>query len=133
MSERRTVRNTAQDSAASLLLEHAVLGSAKAIERQEAEGQRELCQADVLPDRGSDDPAIQALGIEWGELVPGDKLFRYAALPLGWSKRAHADHSMWCDVLDAEGAVRARVFYKAAFYDRRAEIFPLRRSEGGAA
>jgi hypothetical protein len=40
-------------------------------------------------------------------------------LPDGWQKRA-TDHDMWSELVDADGVVVASMFYKAAFYDRRA-------------
>ena len=42
-------------------------------------------------------------------------------LPAGWKKQA-TDHSMWSKLLDESGAVVASIFYKAAFYDRIAEM-----------
>lgn len=94
---------------------------ANPIERQEAQGQRELVHSALLPVDGSDHPDMQAMGIEWGEPANGDPLFRHAKLPAGWSKRA-TDHSMWSEIVDETGKKRASIFYKAAFYDRRADI-----------
>jgi len=42
-------------------------------------------------------------------------------LPIGWKKRS-TGHSMWNDLVDDKGRVRATFFYKAAFYDRDAFI-----------
>ena len=66
--------------------------------------------------------ALSAIGIT----VVGehDDLFDAVVLPEGWTKQAteHAMHSM---ILDEHGSERISVFYKAAFYDRRA-YFALR-------
>ena len=59
------------------------------------------------------------MGIVFGEDV--DDLFVSCVLPEGWSKRP-TDHSMWSDLVDNKDRVRARIFYKAAFYDRRAYL-----------
>lgn len=117
----KSVTNTCNESPEVSLARELLMGSSKAIEHQEAEGQRELVQSEVLPEYGSANPAVQALGIEWGEPVPGDPIFRSVKLPAGWTKRA-TDHAMWSELCDAEGVVRAEIFYKAAFYDRRAFI-----------
>lgn len=50
-----------------------------------------------------------------------DDLFIQALLPAGWKKEA-TDHSMWSDLLDEQGRKRGGIFYKAAFYDRRADM-----------
>ena len=33
------------------------------------------------------------------------------------------DHSMWSNILDQNGMVRGKMFYKAAFYDRSAHMY----------
>ena len=91
------------------------------IEAQEARGQREFVESTQLPIEGSNDLAILELGIEFGEPTLGDELFCEARLPEGWAKRA-TEHSMWSELVDEAGKVRAKIFYKAAFYDRRAFI-----------
>lgn len=96
------------------------VGSA-GIEFDEAQGQQELVHSELLPVDGSNDGDVLALGIVFGDPVPGDPLFRKATLPAGWKKRA-TDHSMWSEIVDEIGKVRAVVFYKAAFYDRSAFI-----------
>jgi hypothetical protein len=50
-----------------------------------------------------------------------DDLFWNVELPEGWTTRA-TDHSMWNELVDNRGRVRAKFFYKAAFYDREAFI-----------
>lgn len=93
--------------------------SAAAIERQEARGQFEFANSDVMPKTGAGDELLRQLGFQLGEDVKGDRLFRYAKLPPGWTKRA-TDHSLWTDLVDGEGRKRGSIFYKAAFYDRDA-------------
>lgn len=99
------------------------------IERQEAEGQRDLVNATVarLPKdindhrfRGKDAKEVYALaGIEvTGEC---DDIFLNVKLPAGW-KLNPTDHSMWSKLVDEQGRERAVVFYKAAFYDRNAHF-----------
>lgn len=99
-----------------------------AIEMQEARGQKELAGSDVLPSqirgtRNSPDgrEALERAGVRFGDYVESDPLFRYVELPEGWEKRP-TDHSLWTDLVDAEGRVRASIFYKAAFYDRDAFV-----------
>ena len=50
-----------------------------------------------------------------------DELFWNVELPKGW-KIVPTDHSMWSNVVDQEERVRISVFYKGAFYDRRAHF-----------
>jgi hypothetical protein len=85
------------------------------IEEQESAGQAQLVASAVLPKDGSS--AYEALGIRVGD--PVDDLFVNVTLPAGW-KRQGSDHAMWSYVLDERGVQRVAVFYKAAFYDRKA-------------
>ncbi len=104
------------------LTDEVTLGAAEgSIERQEAEGQRELLHSDSLPTDGSDNPAIAALGFTFGEPDSADPMFRPATLPDGW-RREGSDHSMWSYIVDADGYRRVGIFYKAAFYDRSASM-----------
>jgi hypothetical protein len=102
------------------------------IEAQEAVGQKMLVVSDTLPTKGllfdqirAGGPAniyadfIQKLGFNIGDAV--DELFTVVHLPPGWKKQP-TEHSMWSDLLDERGRIRASIFYKAAFYDRRAHI-----------
>lgn len=84
----------------------------------EADGQRQLVASSELPKNGPWDE-LEALGFVRGEDVPGDDPFVNATLPEGWKKEP-TDHSMWSKVVDERGIERVAVFYKAAFYDRRA-------------
>lgn len=97
-------------------------GGAGSVEAMEAEGQKELVAAKLLPTEGSNDPAWAELGVIFGKEVDGDPLFREVTLPAGWAINPAPDHSMWSYLVDTEGKQRAAIFYKAAFYDRRAHI-----------
>lgn len=89
------------------------------IEAQEAQGQRDLVDSgNRIPKQGSLEVAA-ALGLKLGENA--DDLFVYVELPKGWRIQP-TDHSMWSELVDAEGKKRAAIFYKAAFYDRHAFI-----------
>lgn len=109
-----------------------LLGGSQAIEEQEARGQRELVNADVLPADGltTDRAVWEAMGIKIGDPVVNDDMFTHVELPAGWAKRA-TDHSMWSELADNKGRSRGRIFYKAAFYDRSAHISPVQRFSVG--
>lgn len=93
------------------------------IEAQEAAGQAAMAKSkDRLPCDG-DWIALQEMGVVRGEKV--DEIFYRAVLPEGW-KIVPTDHSMWSDLVDASGTKKASIFYKAAFYDRRASISVVR-------
>lgn len=55
------------------------------------------------------------------KILSFDDLFYDVELPEGWKVEA-TDHSMWNNLVDDKGRVRATFFYKAAFYDRDAFI-----------
>lgn len=95
-------------------------GSPTSIEAQEARGQAQLMESDVLPVKGSD--GLEKLGFKLGEPSPDDPLFRPVTFPPGWTKKPAPDHSMWSYLYDDKGRERGNVFYKAAFYDRRADM-----------
>lgn len=108
------------NTAAAAPIEKLFISMVGGIEAQEAQGQRSLVNSDTLPTEGLDGLGGMP-GIEILEPVDGDPLFTYVKLPAGWSKRG-TDHDMWSDLLDEKGRKRASIFYKAAFYDRRARI-----------
>lgn len=91
------------------------------IEELEAEGQAELVAEGgrVLPTKGLD----ECPWVSERSTVEGDPLFSYVTLPAGWTV-VPTEHSMWSNVLDDQGRVRAGSFYKAASYDRSAHISP---------
>lgn len=100
------------------------------ITAQEKQGQTDIVNSDVLPtdlnfDRdGSKRKAMEAMGIVFGDVVPNDPLFQYVTLPTGWKKQP-TEHDMWSHVCDENGRERIAVFYKAAFYDRKAHMAPV--------
>lgn len=118
-----TTRRMQQDPAEGLLFLAEAMGpggTSAAIGATEKRGQQQLVNSDRLPsDLKGDRAEWEALGFTFGEPDPDDPLFMPATLPEGW-KREPADHDMWSYVTDQHGRHRAEVFYKAAFYDRRA-------------
>lgn len=99
------------------------------IEAQEASGQRQLTSSSQLP-TNADGLAVKAqyekMGIKVLKESEGDNLFFDVILPEGWEIKA-SEHSMWSNLIDNKGRIRANIFYKAAFYDRNANIQFLRR------
>jgi len=119
---------TADDVFIEGLLLHASTGGymnmSNAIEASEARGQREMVRSESLPTQlmhGLTETMLEAMGIQLGEPFADDSIFRPATLPEGW-KKVPTDHPMWSSVLDTRGRLRLRVFYKAAFYDRQAQV-----------
>lgn len=92
------------------------------IEDMESAGQRQVVNSDRLPTQthGTDE-AFLDLGFSLGDPDPADPMFRPATLPEGW-KREGGDHAMWSYIVDERGIRRVAIFYKAAFYDRRADM-----------
>jgi hypothetical protein len=98
------------------------------IEAQEARGQRDLVETfNRLPhmkEREMD--AALKMGFIIGDRI--DEVFVAATPPEGWTLRA-TEHSMHSDVIDDKGRERGGLFYKAAFYDRKARVTWNRRYE----
>lgn len=94
-------------------------GQSGYIQEMESAGQSQLLHADVLPTASPWDE-LARLGFIKGEPITGDPLFTRCTLPEGWSK-VGTSHAMHSDVLDERGVRRVGVFFKAAFYDRRAD------------
>lgn len=94
-----------------------------AIEAQEAAGAAAMQAGDceVIPAKGYIEDELTALGFVLGPIDPKDPLFREATLPPGW-KRIGTGHSMHTDIVDELGRKRIGIFYKAAYYDRRADL-----------
>lgn len=112
-------RNTSADPAEVKLLIGLDPGG---IYAQEAQGQAEVLNSTTLPtDTRGKDADFEALGFTFGAQVPGDPLFREATLPAGWSRKG-TDHSMHSVIEDERGIARVNIFYKAAYYDRRADM-----------
>jgi len=120
----RAPRNTAAQDPLFLLMS-LMGGASEGIERQEAQGQRELNATSTIPVRynGLNSAEGNALlcraGFEIGKEVDGDELFRYCRLPEGW-KKVPTEHHLWTSIVDEKGRERGSIFYKAAFYDRDA-------------
>ncbi|MCV7255300.1 hypothetical protein H7J86_24355 [Mycobacterium hackensackense] len=114
------ITNTSAQPATDHFAGSVVLGTDAYITGMEAEGQRQLVNSDKLPAE-ADWPEFEALGFVKGDPVPGDDLFVTATLPAGW-KREGSDHAMWSHIVDERGIRRVGIFYKAAFYDRRADM-----------
>jgi len=119
------VTNTTQQA-----INEPILGllGAMNIEGQEKNGQSQLIESTQLPSRngghGKDGSAFEQyekMGIKVIGLTKGDTLFADVQLPEGWKKRS-TGHSMWNELVDNKGRVRATFFYKSAFYDRDAFI-----------
>lgn len=109
-----------------ILIESMLGSSSQAILNQEKRGQNKLVNSDVLPHKFNHCTRedIENMGIIYLEEI--DDLFSSVSLPDGWRKR-NTDHSMWSNLIDEKGRVRANIFYKAASYDRDAFISPKRR------
>lgn len=93
------------------------------IEAQEAAGQATLCLSSILPKECPRDE-LEKMGVKFG--ADHDELFINVTLPAGWTKHA-TEHSMYSDLIDDKGRKRGSIFYKAAFYDRRADMTLSRR------
>ncbi len=95
------------------------------IERQEAAAQQSFVTGQSFPSKMSpDQKAFEKMGFVFGDKI--DELFVNANLPTGWSKKASA-HSMHSDIIDEQGRDRVHIFYKGAFYDRRADARLIQR------
>lgn len=123
-------------------------GNPSAIERQEAQGQQKLVNSSQLPTYSNDSherdakAAYKKMGIKvypftnkiarifkaQVKKIDNDPIFVPVILPAGWKLEA-TDHSMWNNLVDEKGRIRAFIFYKAAFYDRSAHIRFVRRYE----
>lgn len=108
-------------------LENAIISATPGgIEHQEARGQVQFVADETLPIEchSCTREQLEQMGIVFGK--PVDDLFIAVQLPGGWRK-VPTSHSMWSKLVDEQGRERARIFYKAAFYDRSAHIGLSRR------
>ncbi|MEK6880300.1 MAG: hypothetical protein AABY22_11860, partial [Nanoarchaeota archaeon] len=122
---KKNVTNTAQ-----AVKNDPIIGlvSAMNIPAQEKQGQQQLINSSQLPRKwnGYNHPRslkeqYELMGIKVIENTKDDDLFMNVILPDGWKKQG-TDHSMWNNLIDNKGRIRATFFYKAAFYDRDAFI-----------
>ena len=90
------------------------------VEAMEARGQAQVVASQQLPAEADWD-ALTALGFVKGDPVPGDDLFVNATLPDGWTKE-RTPHAMHSVIKDERGVERVNIGYKAAFYDRWANM-----------
>lgn len=94
----------------------------EAIYASEKRGQSQFVKSESLPSKCREsDEVLESIGIQVGKPFEEDPLFRPAILPDGWKKKA-TDHDIWSEIVDEKGRVRIGVFYKAAFYDRKADM-----------
>jgi len=107
-------------------LENAIISETPGgIEAQEARGQQLVCKSHLLPKQGDmyssrslwDD--LKSLGFKI--ISEHDDLFYEVEFPTGW-ELAPTEHSMHSNLIDEQGRIRGHMFYKAAFYDRRADM-----------
>ncbi len=117
----KKITNTSKDE---LHPEWVMGGNPRAIEAQEKRGQEELINSEQLPCecKKEDKEKLESLGVKFGKPLENDPLFCNALLPKGWKKEG-SDHDMWSYLVDDKGKRCASIFYKAAFYDRKAHIY----------
>lgn len=118
------VNNTTEEA-----MNNPIIGllSAMNIKGQEMNGQSQLIKSTQMPSRigsrenGSAFMQYEKMGIKVISITKGDEIFCDVELPIGWKKRC-TNHSMWNELIDDKGRIRATLFYKASFYDREAFI-----------
>lgn len=116
-----TVHNTSGWSPEAHLLGAAAMGLDGYITGMEKQGQTLLVASELFP-RDAPWEELQALGFVRGEDEASDDLFCSVTLPACWQREA-SDHDMWSYIVDERGVRRVGVFYKAAFYDRKASAY----------
>ncbi len=104
-------------------LESATRADAGGRTRQENVGQASFVGSDTLPSAISadDKKILESCGVVFHGQVKGDELFQYVTLPKDW-KKVPTDHGLWSKLEDEKGRVRGSIFYKAAHYDRKADM-----------
>lgn len=121
--------NKINNGALDLLLDAMSGGSVTgAVERQEAREQQRACARAMIARRISenDKAVLERAGVVFSGEGEGDDVLQRVTLPPGWALKP-TDHSMWSNLTDEHGAIRAKCFYKGAFYDRDADITITRR------
>jgi len=98
----------------------------KAIENQEKAGQLRSCKQQRLPISGTWDNKQQWEDLGFVFTDEKDHLFVSVIFPEGWSLKP-TDHSMYSDLIDDKNRKRGAMFYKAAFYDEKANVYLTRR------
>lgn len=97
-------------------------GKKDVVERSEKREQENTVRNERLPIKAnghsiSAEEQYAKMGIE--VIGAYDDLFFSVKLPKGWKIEA-TDHSMWNNLIDLNGKIRATFFFKGAFYDRDA-------------
>lgn len=99
------------------------MGTVEGILASEKADQDTVVNSDILPRfvgmSQDSKPKLESIGIQ--VIGVHDDLFYNVILPDGWYKEG-TDHSMWSSLFDENHKLRASIFYKAAFYDRKAHI-----------
>ena len=96
------------------------------IEHMEEEGQQQAVSNTMMArEMNPSKEEWEQIGFVFTD-IPGDDVLCMAILPEGWSIKA-TDHSMWNEIIDANGMKRGSMFYKASFYDRSAHMYLERR------
>jgi hypothetical protein len=104
-------------------------GTPEAIIASEKAGQTELVSSTNMPkELYPNQEAFEKVGFKFGQEI--DDIFTKAELPQGWTREA-TNHDMHSYILDEKKRKRVLVFYKAAFYDRRANAELERRYSVG--
>jgi hypothetical protein len=118
-----SIDDTRKRTALDHLTGMSVMGSDKYIQSMEKEGQRQVIESSQIPvARHFKDEILEKLGFTLGPKPRAvDVLFQDCALPPNW-KRTGGSHDMWSHIRDEQGRERFGIFYKAAFYDRRASM-----------
>ena len=99
-----------------------LMESDRTIEKMEARGAQEVAaQRRRLPTDGLDKKVAEASGIEVHDVEENDPIWTHVTLPEGW-KIERTDHSMHTKLVDEKGRKRGGIFYKAAYYDRSANM-----------
>lgn len=126
------IENTENTDPLTHIIGSLAMGPSEYIEHTEAQGQRQLVASDLLPIEITGRPGVRNvflhLGFVFGDAVEDDPLFQHVTLPEGWYRKG-SDHDMWSYLVDDEGNRRVAIFYKAAFYDRKAFMRLLEHSE----
>jgi len=120
--EEPTMSSPTDTTKADPIVNFGVLATAGGIEEQEAAGMAELLASTSLPSSMSPgQAAFEDLGFTFGDIFDGDPLFVHATLPAGWARKA-SDDARCSYIVDERGMARVSIFYKAAFYDRKADM-----------
>ena len=116
--------NYGQDDAFLMFL-RMMSGEKNVVENMEREGHEKAIRQGLMPKEMC--PAKEEwekIGFVFKEI--DDDLMYSVTLPEGWSRRM-TDHDMHSEIVDANGLVRGTMFYKASFYDRKANMVLLPR------